>query len=560
MSATLGSSLRRVSPALCLALACATGGAPAPHEAAPTATVVTEEASRAPTPPPEVSDALLPPLQLPAARDLAERQPRFDLAVSEAPARDFFLNLVDGTEYALVVHPEVEGKISLTLRGATIPEILEAVREVYGYDVRPSARGFYVLPARLQLRIFPVDYPHVQRQGRSQTRVSAGQLSDQVGSGRSSSGSSVLGVSERQRSLLESSQVQTDSSADFWGEIASSLRLIVGAKEGRSVVVSPHAGIVVVRAMPSELREAAQFLRRAQVRVERQVILEAKILEVDLNDGFRAGINWALLIETGAKSILAAQTGGATLLGDAAVSNTDTPAFGGIFSLALDLNDFQAFVELLETQGEVRVLSSPQISTVNNQKAMIKVGQDEFFVTDVSSTTVTATTTTTTPQIELTPFFSGIALDVLPQISDRGDVILHIHPSVSQVQDQTKTFEVAGETQSLPLALSTIRESDSIVRARSGQVIVIGGLMQETSNDRVALNPVIGRIPYLGALFRQTRQDSRKSELVILLRPTVVDDTGWGPELSRVRDRLSAPPYLLGDEYFFGVDPESPPR
>ncbi len=110
----------------------------------------------------------------------------------------------------------------------------------------------------------------------------------------------------------------------------------------------------------------------------------------------------------------------------------------------MTFNDFAAFIELLETQGDVQVLSSPRIATINNQKAVIKVGSDEFFVTDISSTTVTGTATTTSPDITLTPFFSGIALDVTPQIDAGGRVTLHVHPTISQVTDQQKTITVAG--------------------------------------------------------------------------------------------------------------------
>jgi MSHA biogenesis protein MshL len=356
---------------------------------------------------------------------------------------------------------------------------------------------------------------------------------------------------------LSGSQVETDSEADFWSELQTSLRTIVGSGGGRSVVINPQSGVVVVRAMPSELRDVAQFLNTTQDVVERQVILEAKIIEVELSDGFRSGINWAALGEPGrGKTIIGGQTGGGTLF-DTGVSeiagntgNLDpsnlsqiagnvASAFGGVFSLALNLNDFTAFIELLETQGNVQVLSSPRVSTVNNQKAVIKVGTDEFFVTEVSSTTVTGTTSTTTPSVTLTPFFSGIALDVIPQIDEDNNVILHIHPTVSQVEQQTKLITVAGQEQSLPLAQSSVRESDSIVRARSNQIIVIGGLMQNTTSEDVGSTPLLGDIPVVGSLFRHTDQRSLKSELVILLRPIVVDsDAAWKNSLQRSSQRF----------------------
>ena len=284
--------------------------------------------------------------------------------------------------------------------------------------------------------------------------------------------------------------------------------------------------------------------------MQRQVILEAKILEVELSDEFQSGINWAAVI--GNATI--GQTGGGTAVGPfgtglsdiggqtgnldpaafSAISGNLASAFGGIFTLAIDRADFKAFIELLQLQGNVQVLSSPRIATLNNQKAVIKVGQDEFFVTDVSTTTITGTTTTSTPNIQLTPFFSGVALDVTPQISETGDVMLHIHPSVTRVTDDAKTITVGGQDQVIPLALSQVRESDSIVRARSGQLVVIGGLMQELQNDEDAKTPGFGDLPIFGALFRQRSRQSIKSELVIVLRPIVVEGgQQWADALQR---------------------------
>ena len=208
--------------------------------------------------------------------------------------------------------------------------------------------------------------------------------------------------------------------------------------------------------------------------------------------------------------------------------------------MAISSNSFLAFIELLETQGTVRTLSSPRISTLNNQKAIIKVGRDEFFVTEISSTTVTGTATTTTPEIELTAFFSGIALDVTPQISQDGEIILHVHPSISEVTDQTKTITISGTTQQLPLALSTIRESDSVVRVRSGQVIAIGGLMQDSTSEEWAGSPGLDRIPFLGSLFRHQRDIKVKTELVILLRAIAVGPDSWRQELEVTRDRVES--------------------
>ena len=370
----------------------------------------------------------------------------------------------------------------------------------------------------------------------------------------SGSGSNFVGTS------ISTSQPKST----FWQELSSSVQAIVGVSEGRSVVVNPQSGVVVVRALPNELREVEEFLRATQLIVQRQVILEAKVLEVTLSDEFQTGINWSSIVTSGNNTIAAGNIGGGSVLvNESGVSDiagrTDTvsdlvgsvdaagfpiagslsSAFGGVFTLALGFKDFTAFIELLKTQGNVQVLSSPRVATLNNQKAVIKVGTDEFFVTEVTNTTVTGTATTVTPSVTLTPFFSGIALDVTPQISQDGMVTLHVHPSVSTVVDQQKIVTIGTLTQELPLAFSTVRESDSIVRAASGQVVVIGGLMQDSVNDQQAGAPGISDIPILGSLFKHTRKTSTKSELIILLRPIVVDDGQvWKNAMQQSSDNL----------------------
>ena len=174
---------------------------------------------------------------------------------------------------------------------------------------------------------------------------------------------------------------------------------------------------------------------------------------------------------------------------------------------------------MLDTQGDVNILSNPRITALNNQKAVIKVGDDEYFVTDVSSTTTAVGNEGQVSQdVELEPFFSGIALDVTPQIDDSGNVLLHIHPSVIVVDEQTKTIALQNGVLELPLARSTIRETDTVIRAQSGDVIVIGGLMGYVSEQQESKVPLLSSIPFLGEFFTNRQESVAKSELVILLK------------------------------------------
>jgi MSHA biogenesis protein MshL len=523
-------------------------------------------------PPAEVDAALMPPLNVTlSGLTQAPIERRFDITVNRARARTFFMSLVKDTPYNMVTHPGVKGRISLSLKNVTIDEVMETVRNVYGYEFRRSRHGFEVLPLKLRSQIFTIDYLNVQRSGLSNVRVSSGQVSSSssadedsfpqnsgsYGSNFGSNSSDNLNNSNDSNSVVSGSQVSTRSESNFWLELTEALQAIIGNEDGRKVLISAQSGIVVVRAMPAELRAVSRYLHATQRIIERQVILEAKILEVELSDGFQSGVNWAALGKSGKSgSIIAGQFGGGTML-EAGASNLTgqidvlnptnlsgvrgdvATAFGGMFAMSLNVGNFTGFLEFLETQGDVNVLSSPRVSTVNNQKAVIKVGTDEFFVTDVSTNINTITGGTSTNQsvnVELTPFFSGVALDVIPQISEDGMVTLHIHPSVSEVDEKIKQINLTTtDVLSVPLALSMIRESDSIVRARSGQVVVIGGLMQKQTRDKMSAVPLLGDIPFLGSLFRHQQKITRKTELVILLRPIVIEnDKTWADEVQRL--------------------------
>jgi MSHA biogenesis protein MshL len=305
--------------------------------------------------------------------------------------------------------------------------------------------------------------------------------------------------------------------------------------------MSPQSGVIVVRAMPADLRQVENYLRAMQVNVEREVMLESKIVEVTLTDTSQSGVNWSAFHNgTGTRASTGLITPGGTLspsgmLSDALLSATPgtnltqaaTSGASPLFGLAFQTGSFAALMEFLQTQGNVQVLSSPRIAALNNQQAVLKVGTDDFFVTGVTTNISSSSTANgaaiITPTITLQPFFSGVALDVTPQIDDDGNIILHVHPSVSSVVEKNKVVNLGtlGDY-TLPLASSTVSETDTLVRVRDGNIVAIGGLMNVNRSDTSAGVPGAADLPWLGHLFRSDQHSQTKQELVILIKPTVV--------------------------------------
>ena len=488
------------------------------------------------------------------ANDLA----RFDLSVSNAAAAQVFLQIASGTSYNMLVSPDVIGQISVTLKDSTVLEAMESIRELFGYDYRVTGNRIFVYSNAVQTRLYRVNYLPGRREGASDIRVTSSSLakagtgSNGTGGGGNSgggnsgnSGSSGTGSSSSRAD--DSSHVRTTSDADFWQEVKLSLQTLIGQTGGRGVVLNPAAGVIVVRATAAEQRQVDQYLKAIQLAVSRQVMIEAKIVEVSLSKDAQTGINWGAFgrILGGSLGVsLGVAAPGTVLQTVGALSTSDgttaqvganinaSPIGKGFYGVALQSSNFAALLNFLQTQGDVSVLSSPRIATLNNQKAVLKVGSDELYVTGITTTTTsTGANSVSTPTVNLQPFFSGIALDVTPQIDDQGNVILHVHPSVSAVVERTKVIDLGSlGSYKLPLATSAINETDSIVRVRDGQIVAIGGLMrQETRAERSGVTG-LSELPLVGGLFRQTSDVTSKRELVILMRPTVIAEDGSWPQ------------------------------
>lgn len=498
--------------------------------------------------PEEVNQALLPDSSDSSGQLFGET--KYDINAQKVAAAAFFSSIVKDTPYSVAVHPDVSGEISLDLKQVALTDVFDLVAEIYGYEIERKQNIYRIYPAGMRTETFAINYLLMTRDGSTQTSITSGGVSQESGNQRSGSNSQ-SGFSGNSSNSggnnnfgsggnNNGTNISTRTETDFWAELLVTLKSMIGevngasSGSGKSVMVTPQAGLVTVRAMPREIRAIKAFLDVSEEIIQRQVILEARIIEVALDDGYQQGINWGqILANSGSTDFQFSNTVGS-------IGDSISATLGNITSLSFVNKDFSGVLSLLSTQGNVQVLSSPRVTAINNQKAVIKVGDDEYFVTDVSSqSTISSSTTSVVPNIELTPFFSGIALDVTPQIDTNGMVLLHVHPSVIETQEQEKIVTLNQEQFVLPLAQSNIRESDTVIRAKSGEIVVIGGLMQSIISESESKTPLLGDIPILGNLFKNKKNSEIKKELVILIKPTVVNKGTWKRELKRSRDQMA---------------------
>jgi MSHA biogenesis protein MshL len=506
-----------------------------------------------------VNSALIPPLTMSQPKiESRELEPHFDLSVNNTPAKEVFAAIGSGTRFNMLPLPGVEGNITLNLKDVTIFEALDTIRSLYGYEYRVEGKSIFIEPVTLQIRLFKIDYLAAMRDSSSSISVKSSGQSPTSGTAATTTATPSSPGQSGNASFVSTKQSPTDF--NFWQNLQDALTSIITSNQKenqieRSVVINRMSGVIVVRAMPEELRHVAEFLKASQLSVERQVIIEAKFVEVTLSDSYQSGVNWAAIgTKGGSNYATGVVSQGSTLMPNAAggigqsISNaaiTSVPGTsltggaangtpGSLFGLAFQSNNFAAMLNFLETQGSVHVLSSPRISTLNNQKAVLKVGTDEPYATGFTPGTSTTVSggSNTLPTPIYTPLFSGIALDVTPRINEKDEIILHVHPSISQVTSVSKD---AGGGAFLQMASSAIEETDSVIRAKDSQIVVIGGLMSQSTSVSDS-----GLPGWIKSIFGQSSKTSSKRELIILLKPTVVDsDKDWSDEVSRSRDRMN---------------------
>lgn len=478
----------------------------------------------------------------PAAVRLLERT-RFTLTIQDGDLRSVLLGIGRDSPLNVVVAPDVVGRVTADLKDVSLLDILDQIVLPRGYHYEVRGNLVRVFRSELQTRTYRVDYPNYRREGSSDLTI-VGAIASRPDVGTSSGDSSDEDTS--------SAGVQTTQTVDFWGELEATMRSIVlgaadaendrtaneeerGATEPlqhRRVLVSRQSGLVSVTAPRGTIAEVERYLEDLSQAAGRQVLIDAQILEITLGDDLDLGID--LEVAPGLPGSAQGAVGrsiGSSLPGfpgfkPATVAQALTPTFTeGEFAIGFAHDRIAAILRALATQTDLRVLSTPRITTLNNHKALIKVVRNQvFFIAEVESQVVEGVGVTQTTEFVPQIIPVGVTLDVTPHISDSGEITMHIHPSVSEVVDvELQPSSAAGQPQLGSLPVIDLRETDTVLRVPDGKTIVIGGLVQSREYTLERKVPFLGDLPALGRLFRSTSAEERRSELVILLTPTLME-------------------------------------
>ena len=428
----------------------------------------------------------------------------------------------------LVLDPDVQGVVSLNVREAPVRDVLETIIAQGGYNYRLRDGLLRVYGRGLQTRIFTVDYVTGIRTGQSRLSASSGGTTESSGSSESSGG----GVGESGVS------VEGVTSSNPWRDIITALEEIVfggrsgaamtaepeglykspaGAPGNERLVVNPLSGVILVTASFTKLNRVADLLERIEGSAHRQVMIEARIMEVSLNEEFHQGIDWSQI--QGTSNDVTSVFGN----DDVAAAQNLSPR-NAIFEIAYSSGDFNMIVDALGIQGDVQMVSSPRLATMNNQKAIIKVAREASFFSQRTDYMIQPDGTSmpiTTVEPERVTI--GLILDVIPQISADGSIMMHIHPSLTELIGED--IFPPGATGSDILAnapILDIREVDAVVRVENEKMLIIGGLTKDRVTEKVTMVPYLGRIPILGRLFQKIDKVKERVELVIAIRPKIV--------------------------------------
>jgi general secretion pathway protein D len=497
-----------------------------------------------------------------------------------ALARDARLN-VD-------IHPDMTGTVTLNAIDQTLPQLLTRIARQVDMRYEIDGANLVVMRDTPFLRVYRIDYVNMTRDSRSIATVSTqvtGGLVGQGASGQNNSTATINSVSANKfwdtlvsnikEILQETDKVlpagpppppPSTTSAAQQPPGATAAPLTPGTppplpvatfREAASVIANPETGILNIRATSRQHEKVQEFLDNVMTNARRQVLIEATVAEVQLNNQYQRGIDWQRLrsgaTTTGVPSFNQGASGmefGQSSAGTPAGINTNAFVVGG----AITSLNFNFALKFLESFGDVRVLSSPKISVLNNQTAVLKVVDNLVYFTIQAQSTANQTSTLTTFTTTLNSVPVGFIMSLVPQISDTDTVVLNLRPTISRkigdVADPNPSLAAAGVTSLVPVIQT--REMESVLRVQSGQVAVLGGLMQDAVTNIEDTIPGVRDLPGIGQIFSQRRDGNQKTELVIFLRPIVIKDASIDGDYAGYRQLLP------GADFFSKPNPSRP--
>ncbi|MEA2063841.1 MAG: hypothetical protein U9P14_09105 [Gemmatimonadota bacterium] len=484
----------------------------------------------------ELTELVLPQVEQEKQQDYAfnKAENLFDVNLEGADLRSTLQSMCDMLSINLVMQPGVSDSLTLSLRDVTFYKFLEVALAGKDIEYRLEDNFLYLDALGLETRIFQLDYLNTTRrvQGRMNITGQAGGASG--------------GMMPQSNTIM-----QTEATLNLWADIQNNLESIVlnkGLKltpamtasgslsgydedTGHRLVIDPNSGIVQVTAGRKTLEQVESYIDAVVRSLQRQVLIEARFIEINLDSRHEAGLDWSAVPDL--KSLRGALPGGEM------VSQALSPQ-SREFQIGVANNDIRAVLTAMSRSGRVNVLQSPQVSALNNQPAVIRVARTETFFQrqETPGQPATATSPATQAVVNYIPIQqpTGVVVNLTPQISDDGEIIMSIRPSITTIASVAVS----------PDGLSTspildVRELDTVAKVRHGQTIILAGLIQERDLEVVKETPLLARLPLLGGMFKQTTKDKQKVELVILLTPYInysrnIEQISGGEQMSRYRD------------------------
>lgn len=525
------------------------------------------------------------------------RPETYTVVVNAVKVQELLFALARDAKLNVDIHSGISGVVTLNAIDQTLPQLLSRIAKQVDMRWELEGPNLVVMPDSPYLHIYRIDYVNMERLVAGAVGVSS-QIGSIAGAGGGAGGAAAGGVGGAAGANGSITTVRNTSNNKFWATLESNIKDIlhetdkilpgggapqpanvqappgapgaapaaaapnVSFREAASVIINPEASVIIVRATSRQHEKIQEFLDQVLTNVKRQVLIEATIAEVQLNNQYQQGIDWSALRTRGLTTYSGNQvSGGSVTTGPLLPPNPpvggtitgqglpSTPSFPNIFTFAFAQGgNIAGVLQLLESFGNVRVLSSPKLSVLNNQTALLRVVDNlVYFNVQASQTTTGTTGSQVLTAVTTTPVTVpvGFVMNVTPQISDDDTILLNVKPSTTRLIKY-----VTDPNPSIPPGIPNLvpqlrmREMESLIKVNSGQMAVLGGLIEDSVNDIEDTIPIINSIPILGSLFSSRNRNNTKTELVVFLRPIVVKDASIDGDYRAYRSLIPADNFI----------------